>query len=36
MAKVKLTQVSAILEKQISVVFHIGIDVHKRSYHVAF
>jgi transposase len=36
MAKVMLTHVSTVLEKQNGVVFHIGIDVHKRSYHVAF
>lgn len=36
MAKVNLTQLSKILEKQNGYVFYVGIDVHKNSYHVAF
>jgi transposase len=35
MAKINLSRLNEILEKQIGVIFHIGIDVHKRSYHVA-
>jgi hypothetical protein len=34
MAKVMLTHVSAVLEKQNGVVFHIGIDVHRKSHAV--
>lgn len=36
MAKVNLSQLSEVLEKQNGAVFHVGIDVHKNSYHVAF
>jgi transposase len=35
MAKINLSRLSEILEKQNSAVFHVGIDVHKKSYHVA-
>lgn len=35
MAKINLSRLSEILEKQNSDVFHVGIDVHKKSYHVA-
>ena len=36
MAKMTLSRLDEILEKQVGTVFHIGIDVHKNSYHVAF
>lgn len=36
MAKVSLSRLSEVLEKQNGTVFHVGIDVHKKSYHVAF
>ena len=36
MARVTLSQLSTVLVKQTDAVFHVGIDVHKRSYHVAF
>ena len=36
MAKVSLSRLSEVLEKQSGHIFHVGIDVHKRSYHVAF
>lgn len=36
MAKVNLSRLSEFLEKQIDTVFHVGIDVHKNSYHVGF
>lgn len=35
MARINLSRLSEILEKQNSAVFHVGIDVHKKSYHVA-
>jgi transposase len=35
MAKVNLSQLSEVLEKQSGHVFHVGIDVHKNSYHLA-
>jgi hypothetical protein len=36
MAKVNLSQLGQVLEKQSGHVFHVGIDVHKNSYSVAF
>ena len=36
MAKVSLSRLSEILEKQNDNVFHVGIDVHKKSFHTAF
>jgi len=36
MARVNVTQLSTVLEKGNGSVFHVGIDVHKHSYHVAF
>jgi transposase len=36
MAKMTLSRLDEILEKQVGTVFHVGIDVHKKSYHVAF
>lgn len=36
MAKVNLSELNDVLEKQNGAVFHVGIDVHKNSYHVAF
>jgi transposase len=36
MAKVNLAQLADVLEKQSDHVFHVGIDVHKHSYYVAF
>ena len=36
MAKVSLSRLSEILEKQNEAVFHVGIDVHKKSFHTAF
>lgn len=36
MAKVNLARLSEVLEKQSDHIFHVGIDVHKNSYHVAF
>ena len=36
MAKINLSQLNDILGKQNGAVFHVGIDVHKSSYHVAF
>ena len=36
MAKVNISRLSEILEKHVDTVFHVGIDVHKNSYHVAF
>lgn len=36
MAKVSLSQLSEVMEKQNGNVFHVGIDVHKNSFHVAF
>jgi transposase len=32
----RLSQLNDVLEKQNGTVFHVGIDVHKNSYHVAF
>ena len=36
MARINLSRLSEVLDKQNGCVFHIGIDVHKNSYHVAF
>lgn len=36
MARVNVTQLKSVLEKQDGCVFHVGVDVHKNSYHVAF
>jgi len=36
MAKINLSQLNDVLEKQNGTAFHVGIDVHKSSYHVAF
>lgn len=36
MAKVNLARLSEVLEKQSDHGFHVGIDVHKNSYHIAF
>jgi transposase len=36
MARTNLARLDDILEKQSDHVFHVGIDVHKHSYHVAF
>jgi transposase len=36
MAKKNLSHLSEVLDKEIGSVFHVGIDVHKRSYHLAF
>lgn len=36
MAKVNLARLSMVLKKQNDHIFHVGIDVHKRSYHIAF
>ena len=36
MARVNLAQLADVMEKQSDHVFHVGIDVHKHSYHVAF
>lgn len=35
MAKTTLSRLDEILEKQVDTVFHVGIDAHKNSYHVA-
>jgi len=36
MTKINLSQLNDVLEKQNGAVFHVGIDVHKSSCHVAF
>lgn len=36
MAKASLSQLHEVLEKQTGNVFHVGIDVHKKSFHTAF
>lgn len=36
MAKITLTRLNEILKKQTGHIFHVGIDVHKKSYHIAF
>lgn len=35
MVKMNLSRLSQVMEKQNGTVFHVGIDVHKKSYHVA-
>ena len=36
MAKASLSRLNEVLEKQNGNVFHVGIDVHKKSFHTAF